>query len=42
MMTVHVTWNMCILKVLIGAEFTKVSTTKGATTLSSSPKRGVV
>lgn len=41
-MTVHVTWNMCTLKVPIGAEFTKVSTAKEATTLSSSPKWGVV
>jgi len=31
-----------MLKVLIGAEFTKVPTAKGATTPSSSQKRGAV
>lgn len=41
-MTVHVTWNLPMLKITIGAEFTKVSTAKVSTASSLSPKWGVV
>lgn len=41
-MTVHVIWNLPMLKITIGAEFTKVSTAKVSTASSLSPKWGVV